>query len=126
MERVKKAGGDLSNGFWGERIAGDDSPQVEPEPEKEICMTNSKVKRTITLDELKAHESEEEPWFVVNGEVYDGTPFLEGHPGGAASIVGAAAQDATEEFVTIRKPPSPPFGTPRHTRASSLTVWYRQ
>ncbi|KAF4125294.1 nitrate reductase (NAD(P)H) [Geosmithia morbida] len=101
MERIKKAGGDLSNGFWGERIAGNDSPQALPEPENEICMTNSKVKRTITLDELRKHETETEPWFVVNGEVYDGTPFLEGHPGGAASIVGASAQDATEEFVTI-------------------------
>lgn len=103
MERVKKAGGDLSNGFWGERMVGDDSSQVEPEPEKEIIMTNSKVQRTITLTELKEHDSETEPWFVVNGEVYDGTPYMEGHPGGAASIVGAAGQDATEEFVTIRK-----------------------
>jgi nitrate reductase (NAD(P)H) len=103
MERVKKAGGDLTNGFWGERMSGDDSPQVEPEPEKEIVMTNPKVERTITLTELKAHDGETEPWFVVNGEVYDGTPYLDAHPGGAASIFGAAGQDATEEFVTIRK-----------------------
>lgn len=103
MERVKKAGGDLTNGFWGERMSGDDSPQAEPEPEKEIVMTNPKVERTITLAELKAHDGETEPWFVVNGEVYDGTPYLEAHPGGAASIFGAAGQDATEEFVTIRK-----------------------
>lgn len=103
MERVKKAGGDLTNGFWGERMAGDDGPQIEPEPEKEIVMTNPEVQRTITLAELKEHETETEPWFVVNGEVYDGTPYLEAHPGGAASIVGAAGQDATEEFVTIRE-----------------------
>lgn len=103
MERVKKAGGDLTNGFWGERMAGDEDTPAEPEPEKEICMTNPKIKRTITLEELRKHDGEDEPWFVVNGEVYDGTPFLEGHPGGAASIVGAAAQDATEEFVTIRE-----------------------
>jgi nitrate reductase (NAD(P)H) len=46
---------------------------------------------------------EKEPWFVVNGEVYDGTAFLEGHPGGATSIIGAAGQDATDEFMAIRK-----------------------
>ena len=103
MERVKKAGGDLSNGFWGENRGGDDNEQVEAEPEREICMTDPNVQREITLRELKEHDSETEPWFVVNGEVYDGAPFLEGHPGGAASIVAAAAQDATEEFVAIRK-----------------------
>lgn len=103
MDRVKKAGGDLANGFWGERMAGNQDTPTEPEPEKEICMTNPKVECTITLDELRKHSGETDPWFVVNGEVYDGTPFLEGHPGGAASIAGAAGQDATEEFVTIRE-----------------------
>ena len=103
MDRVKKAGGDLANGFWGESMAGDQDTPTEPEPEKEICMTNPKTERTITLDELGKHGGETSPWFVVNGEVYDGTPFLEGHPGGAASIVGAAGQDATEAFMTIRE-----------------------
>lgn len=104
MERVKKAGGNLTNGFWGEKTHND---EVEPpkEPEREICMTDPKVTRIITLDELKEHSGEVEPWFVVNGHVYDGTPYLEDHPGGAASIFGAAGQDATEEFVTIRKCP---------------------
>ncbi|KND90389.1 Nitrate reductase [NADPH] [Tolypocladium ophioglossoides CBS 100239] len=101
MERVKKAGGNLSNGFWGEKISGEDDDTVKREPQREICMINPKVDRLITLDELKGHGGENEPWFVVNGHVYDGTPFLEGHPGGAASIVGAAAQDTTEEFGAI-------------------------
>jgi nitrate reductase (NAD(P)H) len=39
----------------------------------------------------------------VNGDVYDGTKFLEGHPGGAQSIISAAATDASEEFLAIRK-----------------------
>lgn len=103
MERVKKAGGNLSNGFWGEKVQGDEQDAVEQEPAKEICMTREGVKRVITIDELRQHAGEDEPWFVVNGEVYDGTAFLEGHPGGAASIVGAAGQDATEEFLTIRE-----------------------
>ncbi|KAH8847356.1 hypothetical protein MCOR27_010435 [Pyricularia oryzae] len=103
MERVKKAGGDLSNGFWGERVAGDEeeSAAVAEEPANEICMTNPSVNKTITLDELKAHDSESQPWFVVDGQVYDGIKFLEGHPGGAASIIGAAGQDCSEEFLTI-------------------------
>ncbi|KAK9800011.1 putative Nitrate reductase [Seiridium cardinale] len=101
MERVKKAGGNLSNGNWGERVAGEDDVVVEEEPVKEICMTKKEVSRSITIEELRAHDGEEEPWFVVKGEVYNGTKFLEGHPGGAASIFGAAGQDATEEFLAI-------------------------
>ncbi|CAJ2512191.1 Uu.00g052060.m01.CDS01 [Anthostomella pinea] len=101
MERVKKAGGNLSNGYWGEKLSGEDAATVEEEPAKEICMINKEVTRTITIDEFRNHGGEVEPWFVVNGEVYDGTKFLEGHPGGSVSIFGAAGQDASEEFLAI-------------------------
>ncbi|KAL8353684.1 hypothetical protein RB601_003494 [Gaeumannomyces tritici] len=104
MERIKKAGGNLSNGFWGEKTTSDDDGQAAAtaeEPAKEICMVDKSADRQITMEELKKHESEDQPWFVVNGQVYDGTKFLEGHPGGAASIVGAAGQDVSEEFLTI-------------------------
>ncbi|KAJ2989977.1 hypothetical protein NUW58_g3186 [Xylaria curta] len=101
MERVKKAGGNLTNGYWGEQLAGEAEAAEPVQPAKEICMTNNKVNRTITLEELKSHDGETEPWFVVNGEVYDGTGFLEGHPGGPTSITGAAGQDASEEFLAI-------------------------
>lgn len=104
MERVKKAGGNLANGNWGERLSGEVETEVsQEEPAKEICMTNKNVNRKITIEELREHDGEVEPWFVVNGEVYDGTNYLEGHPGGAASIFGAAGQDASEEFLAIRK-----------------------
>lgn len=105
MERVKKAGGNLTNGYWGDRVSEeiDADAQASQEPEKVICMTDPKVDRIISLEEFKAHNGEEEPWFVVEGHVYDGTPYLEAHPGGATSIINAAGQDATEEFMTIRK-----------------------
>jgi nitrate reductase (NAD(P)H) len=117
MERVKNEGGNITNGFWGEKVAGEEDTPEETAVQ-DICMTNPKVDRQIAIDELRKHDGEDEPWFVVNGEVYDGTPFLEGHPGGAASIFGAAGQDATEEFMTIRTscpfpvPPLSPFPWP--------------
>jgi len=103
MERVKKAGGNITNGFWGEKVSGEEEMAVVEEEAKEICMTKQGVDRDITIDELRKHDNEAEPWFVVNGQVYDGTAFLEGHPGGAVSIFGAAGQDVTEEFMTIRR-----------------------
>jgi nitrate reductase (NAD(P)H) len=101
MEKVKKSGGDLLNGNWGERAQGEEP--VEPEPVKEINMKKDGVSRQIDLQELKANSTSEKPWFVVNGEVYDGTGFLEGHPGGAISITSSAGLDVSEDFLAIRK-----------------------
>ncbi|KAJ5727878.1 hypothetical protein N7493_005698 [Penicillium malachiteum] len=99
MEKAKKAGGDLTNGNWGDRIEGE--APVEVEPVKEINMKKEGVNRQIDLAELKANSSPEKPWFVVNGEVYDGTGFLEGHPGGAISITSSAGLDVSEDFLAI-------------------------
>lgn len=103
MERAKKAGGDLTNGFWGEKIDGDESTAPDAEAVMDVKMTKDGVDRIITLEELRQHEGEEQPWFVLNGEVYDGTGFLKDHPGGAQSIISAACQDASDEFMAIRR-----------------------
>ncbi len=103
MERVKKAGGNLTNGFWGEALSGEEPNAAGEEDVKEVKMTKDNIGRIITLEELKQHESDDEPWFVVKGEVYDGKGFLKDHPGGAQSIISAAAQDATDEFMAIRE-----------------------
>lgn len=57
----------------------------------------------ITAAELAQHAGSDaqEPWFVVHGQVYDGTPFLSAHPGGAESIRIVAGEDATEDFMAI-------------------------
>lgn len=101
MERVRAAGGDLANGFWGEKMGTEDEITVPVEEKREIKMTKVNFEREISIEELRQHENEKEPWFVLNGEVYDGKPFLEGHPGGATSITAAAGQDSTEEFMAI-------------------------
>lgn len=103
MERTKKAGGNLTNGYWGEKINGEEPEHATIEEAKEIKMTQNGVDKEISIDELRNHDTEDSPWFVVNGEVYDGTAFLEGHPGGAQSIISAAGLDASDEFMAIRK-----------------------
>jgi nitrate reductase (NAD(P)H) len=101
MERVKKAGGNLANGFWGEKLEGEESVIPSEEQAKEIPMVKEGLKQAITIDDLRKHDGELNPWFVVNGEVYDGTAFLQGHPGGAQSIISAAGLDSSEEFMAI-------------------------
>ena len=106
MERVKKAGGNLSNGYWGERFGDEAAAETVVEEVKEIKMTKDGLEKIITINELREHDKEDNPWFVVNGEVYDGTAFLQGHPGGAQSIISAAALDSSDEFMAIRKFPT--------------------
>lgn len=103
MERVKKAGGNLTNGYWGEKIGGEEAEEPVKEEVKEISMKKEGIARIITVDELRKHDTEKEPWFVVNGEVYDGTSFMKEHPGGAQSILSAAGLDSSDEFMAIRK-----------------------
>ncbi|OCL11834.1 nitrate reductase [Glonium stellatum] len=101
MERVKKAGGNLANGFWGEKVDGEEPQSLAAERASDIKMTKDGLNREITIDELRKHDKEESPWFVVNGEVYDGTAFLKEHPGGVQSIISAAGLDSTDEFMAI-------------------------
>ncbi|KAF3107537.1 hypothetical protein TWF102_006922 [Orbilia oligospora] len=101
MERVKKSGGNLTGANWGE-LAPNETPLPKVEEEvSTISMVNSKISRIIEFEEFKTHETAEEPWFVINNEVYNGTPYLQDHPGGATSIIAAAGTDASEEFLAI-------------------------
>jgi len=100
MERVKKAGGDLMNGHWGEKSAGEEE-QIIKELPKEILMTKEGLRHEITIDELRKHDNDSDPWFVVNGEVYSGTSFMKEHPGGGQSIISSAGLDASDEFMAI-------------------------
>lgn len=102
MERVKNMGGNLTNGYWGERLEGEELTQTgHGDAVKEIKLTRDGVKRVITIEELRAQDQKESPWFVVDGEVFDGTAFLKDHPGGAQSIISAAGLDSTDEFMAI-------------------------
>lgn len=101
MDRVKKAGGDLTNGYWGEAIDGQVVQMKAVREEKKINMKKDGVENLVTINDLRMHKGDENPWFVLQGEVYDGTAFLEGHPGGAQSILSAAGVDATDEFMAV-------------------------
>lgn len=102
MERVKKEGGNLLDGYWGETPKQDTDVSIEEAPS--ISLIKPGLDVPITVDEFKAHKKfAEHPWFVVDGQVYDGTAYLQGHPGGAQSILSAASTDATDEFLAIRK-----------------------
>ncbi|GAA5984122.1 hypothetical protein JCM10908_006059 [Rhodotorula pacifica] len=104
MERIKENGQNPANpSFLVLAPEDDDDNETAPKPvvKPAVIMTKPGVDRRITMDELRAHNKESEPWFVVHGEVYDGTGFLKEHPGGSESITLVAGEDATEDFMAI-------------------------
>ena len=101
MERVKKSGGNLTNGQWGEKLGNEGEIDEVVAPSKEVKMTKEDLRNEISIDEFRKHDNEIDPWFAVNGEVYSGTSFMKEHPGGAQSIISSAGLDSSDEFMAI-------------------------
>ncbi|KAF4691509.1 hypothetical protein FOZ60_015371 [Perkinsus olseni] len=57
-----------------------------------------------TLEEVAKHNTKEDCWVVINGQVLDVTEFLPDHPGGDLAILTFAGRDATNEFNMIHPP----------------------
>ena len=55
----------------------------------------------ISMEEVSTHNTPEDCWVAIHGEVYDLTLFAEEHPPGAESIYDLAGKDGTEAFHTV-------------------------
>ncbi|KAH8805495.1 cytochrome b5-like heme/steroid binding domain-containing protein [Xylogone sp. PMI_703] len=53
---------------------------------------------TFTLEDVAKHTTQSDCWLVIHGKVYDATPFLDDHPGGAEIVLETAGRDASTEF----------------------------
>ncbi len=53
---------------------------------------------SYTLEEVLAHNTEDDCWIVANGLVYDVTDFIQRHPGGRFAILSKAGTDATDQY----------------------------
>ncbi|KAI1371290.1 hypothetical protein F4677DRAFT_436032 [Hypoxylon crocopeplum] len=58
----------------------------------------------LNAAEVAKHNTTSSCWIVVHGKVYDVTPYLDQHPGGAAILVKQGGRDATPEFRKIHSP----------------------
>ncbi|KAG3130330.1 hypothetical protein PI126_g20557 [Phytophthora idaei] len=55
-------------------------------------------RRAISMEEVNHHCTEEDCWSVLDGKVYNMTPYLKFHPGGIADLLLAAGGDCTDLF----------------------------
>ena len=47
---------------------------------------------------LKQHNTRQDAWTVINGKVYNVTPYLAFHPGGEKELMRVAGRDGTKLF----------------------------
>ncbi|GAA5863209.1 hypothetical protein JCM8547_002866 [Rhodosporidiobolus lusitaniae] len=100
-----------SGGQGGEEVKPTGSSSAaQPANEKDFAVKhdeqakkgeNKGELREIGMDEVKKHNTKDDCWAAVNGQVLDVTKFLPDHPGGAKAIVLYAGRDATEEFLML-------------------------
>mmetsp|Transcript_118995 Transcript_118995/g.333303 ORF Transcript_118995/g.333303 Transcript_118995/m.333303 type:complete len:268 (-) Transcript_118995:220-1023(-) len=75
-----------------------------PDPTECTCDTNASGERKVSVEELREHQSQESCWVLLNGAVWDLTPFLSDHPGGPGAILEYAGKDATALWESIHPP----------------------
>jgi cytochrome b involved in lipid metabolism len=79
---------------WASRIAPYEAPTAEPSASAEP----SSGVEGITLAEVAKHSTREDCWTAIDGTVYDLTPYMEQHPGGAGSLAWLCGIDGTSAF----------------------------
>jgi cytochrome b involved in lipid metabolism len=52
----------------------------------------------VSIDEVRAHNTLVDGWSVINGVVYNMTPYVRFHPGGAQILKSTMGKDATRLF----------------------------
>ncbi|KMT18809.1 hypothetical protein BVRB_2g029180 [Beta vulgaris subsp. vulgaris] len=55
-------------------------------------------KRLISMSEVKQHQTEGTMWTVLNGRVYNISPYMKFHPGGDDMLMKAVGKDCTSLF----------------------------
>lgn len=61
------------------------------------------VQTTFTVAEVAQHNTVNDLWMIIAGDVYDITSFVSAHPGGKAVLVQNAGNDVTAKFKIFHK-----------------------
>ena len=62
-------------------------------------------KSYYTREEVSLHKKSDDCWIIIHGEVYNVTPWLNRHPGGAKVLLHYAGEDATvSEHIPLAVP----------------------
>jgi len=59
------------------------------------------MSKELTYAECATHSSKKDLYMVIHDKVYDGTSFVDEHPGGEEVLLDVGGQDATEAFEDV-------------------------
>jgi cytochrome b involved in lipid metabolism len=79
---------------------GSDSLLSQNTETSQTSTTTSLKEKTYTLADFSIHNSKESCWSIVNGKVYDLTPWISKHPGGESAILSICGKDGTDNFIS--------------------------
>merc|ERR1719261_2345876 len=89
-------------GWFEEQVLGPkDALKPKVSAAAVVAGKSEKKLEKYTWAEIEKHTEESDLWFVVNGKVYNGTAYLEDHPGGASSIIIVGGSDCSDEFAAL-------------------------
>ncbi|KAL4801384.1 hypothetical protein BDV18DRAFT_165053 [Aspergillus unguis] len=57
--------------------------------------------KEYTTDDVASHNTRDDLWVTIHGKVYNITPYVRDHPGGADVLIEAAGSDATEAYEDV-------------------------
>ena len=81
-----------------ETAASDSDPEPTETSASQPSESESPSEPKLTLAAVAANNSNASCWVVIDNLVYDLTPWISKHPGGAGAIRGLCGGDGTEQF----------------------------
>lgn len=61
----------------------------------------SSTSKLFVFDEVAKHNQTKDCWLIIDGKVYDVTPFMDDHPGGDEVLLSSTGKDATNDFEDV-------------------------
>ncbi len=83
---------------WKDRIAQSQSGDLQDLTPNASLKSNTNGSISLSISEIKTHNSKSDCWSIVNGNVYNLTSYVQKHPGGAAVIANICGKDGTNAF----------------------------
>ena len=68
-----------------------------PKNDLSIASINTS-ERTYTMADIQSHNTQENCWSAINGDVYDLTTWVSRHPGGSKAIIKLCGADGSSSF----------------------------
>lgn len=80
---------------WSKLVGAEADPAPSQSP---TATPTDPAAASFSAAEVGKHASPSDCWTIIDGMVYDMTPFLNQHPGGSAAIAGLCGNDGTAGF----------------------------